>query len=275
MNIPFVQDATFTGLISTQNYKSAEEWSQAYTLLQANSASWEESTTIIPTVTAYLSTNNVLISSSRISNNLTVNGTISTASISVKNITLPGNSATATGSSPSNQYVQIRIGNNVKYVQLVDVLGAGDYTVTFEDGSKVNYSSGDVVLNGLTWNLNETLIGTEPTEVITGLRSARLRGYSTSSLTMLTDKLDGIGTITLNHRRYASDTQVTWVVEYSINGGSTWIEAGTFTAGPAIGVFTATINNPSNGRIRIRTNATGTSSRRTNIDDISITGFIV
>lgn len=47
MNIPFVQDtsftgdATFTGLISTQNYKTSQEWAQAYTLLQANSATWD------------------------------------------------------------------------------------------------------------------------------------------------------------------------------------------------------------------------------------------
>ena len=41
MNIPFVQNATFTGLISTQNYKTSQEWAQAYTLLQANSATWD------------------------------------------------------------------------------------------------------------------------------------------------------------------------------------------------------------------------------------------
>lgn len=40
MNIPFLQDTTFTGIISTQDYKTSREWSQAFTLLQANSADW-------------------------------------------------------------------------------------------------------------------------------------------------------------------------------------------------------------------------------------------
>ena len=62
MNVPFLQDTTFTGLISTKSHGTSQEWSQAYSLIQTNSANWEESADILPTVTNYLSTNNVLVS---------------------------------------------------------------------------------------------------------------------------------------------------------------------------------------------------------------------
>jgi hypothetical protein len=86
MNVPFLQDTTFTGLISTKNYKTSQEWSQAYSLIQANSATWEESADILPTVTNYLSTNRVQISALTITNtfsginSLTVFGNISASS---------------------------------------------------------------------------------------------------------------------------------------------------------------------------------------------------
>jgi hypothetical protein len=62
MNVPFLQDTTFTGLISTKNYKTSQEWSQAYSLIQANSATWEGSADILPTVINYLSSSNIQLS---------------------------------------------------------------------------------------------------------------------------------------------------------------------------------------------------------------------
>ena len=40
MNIPFLQDATFTGLISTKNDGTSENWKEVYTLVQEESGSW-------------------------------------------------------------------------------------------------------------------------------------------------------------------------------------------------------------------------------------------
>jgi hypothetical protein len=65
-------DSTFVGTISTSNHGNSSQWNSAYTTVQANSASWEESAEILPTVTNYLSTNNVLISGLNVTNNLTV-----------------------------------------------------------------------------------------------------------------------------------------------------------------------------------------------------------
>jgi len=40
MNIPFLQDATFTGVISTKDYGTSENWKEVYTLVQEESGSW-------------------------------------------------------------------------------------------------------------------------------------------------------------------------------------------------------------------------------------------
>jgi hypothetical protein len=62
------KDFTVNGEISASNtiydnVGNSTQWNQAYTTVQSNSAFWEESAEILPTVTNYLSTNNVLISS--------------------------------------------------------------------------------------------------------------------------------------------------------------------------------------------------------------------
>ena len=63
---------------STTQSNSAN-WSDVYTTVRDFSASWEESADILPTVTNYLSTNNVLLSGLTVTRNLSVGGTIFTA----------------------------------------------------------------------------------------------------------------------------------------------------------------------------------------------------
>jgi gas vesicle protein len=48
------------------------QWNSTYSTVAASSASWEESAEILPTVTNYLSTNNVLVSSVMVTNTLSV-----------------------------------------------------------------------------------------------------------------------------------------------------------------------------------------------------------
>ena len=152
--------------------------------------------------------------------------------------------------------------------------GGSSYTTDFEDGSKGAYASGSVTLGGISWNMTEALIGgSDANDFKLGNQSLRLRGYSSSVITMLADTTGGMGVISFQHRRYGTDLQIEWIVEYSTNGGSVWTEAGRFTAGANATTFTSTVNSGSNGRVRIRTNATGTSNRRTNIDEFSITAY--
>ncbi|MFY7885942.1 MAG: hypothetical protein ACOVOV_13975, partial [Dolichospermum sp.] len=95
---------------------------------------------------------------------------------------------------------------------------------------------------------------------------------------MTSNKSNGIGSISFNYRRYGTDSQVTWKVEYSLNNGSSWTQIGSnFTApdNDNIQVFNEIVNARGDVRLRIRY-ASGTTGvdKRLNIDDIVITDFI-
>ena len=188
-----------------------------------------------------------------------ISGTPSSAGTSAVTISATNSAGTGTGTVT----VTISAGGG----------GGSSYTTDFEDGSKVAYASGSVTLNGISWNMTEALIGSISDDFKVGSKSIRLRGYSTSAATMLADTTGGMGVISFQHRRYGTDTQIEWIVEYSTNGGSVWTEAGRFTSGATAITFTSTVNSGSNGRVRIRTNALGSSDRRTNIDEFSITAY--
>ena len=155
----------------------------------------------------------------------------------------------------------------------------GDYFVNFEgtNETKTAYASGNVTLSGLSWNMTEALIGNLANDWKNGTRSARLRGYGTSAMTMLENKTNGLGTLSFYYRRYSTEAQVDWKVEYSIDNGSSWTQIGsTFTA-PASdtpSLFSEQVNVSGNVRIRIkRATESGTTDRRLNIDDITLTDY--
>jgi hypothetical protein len=65
---PSKSAVTFTATTVITPSGTSDLWNAASSLVQANSASWEESADILPTVTNYLSTSNVVISSLRVTN---------------------------------------------------------------------------------------------------------------------------------------------------------------------------------------------------------------
>lgn len=154
------------------------------------------------------------------------------------------------------------------------------YSVDFEGAgeTKTAYASATVSLSGISWDMTEALIGTEAADFKYGSRSARMRGYSTSVMTMLANKSGGFGTLSFSYWRYGTDGQVTWRVDYSTNDGGSWTQAGsTFTA-PANNneqTFSANINVSGNVRIRIIHHSGGNTStnRRLNIDNIVLTDY--
>ncbi len=155
-----------------------------------------------------------------------------------------------------------------------------DYIVDFEGAgeTKTGYASGNVTLSGLSWNLTEVLIGpvgATDADWYNGTRAARFRGYGTSAITMNEDKQNGIGTISFLYRRYGSEGQVDWKVEYSTDNGVNWIQAGDdFTASEVVQTFSHTVNVTGGARIRIkRATESGTTNKRLNIDDITLTDY--
>lgn len=110
MVIPFLQTSTFTGLISTKTNATSEQWYSTFTTVQANSASWEESAEILPTVTNYLSTNNVILSSATILNTL-----------SISSVEFTGETTTSVTSTATDLYLKVTVNNNTKYIRLFDI----------------------------------------------------------------------------------------------------------------------------------------------------------
>lgn len=150
------------------------------------------------------------------------------------------------------------------------------YLVNFEGTgeTKTAYASGSVTLSGLSWDMTEALIGVDASDWKVGARSARMRGYGTSSITMLADKTTGAGNVSFKYRRYGTDPQVDWKVEYSVDSGVNWTQLGSSFTAPASDVvqtFSEDLNIAGNVRIRIkRATETGTVNSRLNIDDLII-----
>ncbi|HPV14109.1 MAG TPA: FlgD immunoglobulin-like domain containing protein [Candidatus Cloacimonadota bacterium] len=166
-----------------------------------------------------------------------------------------------------------------------------EYYVAFEKDyeTKTYIGSGTVLLGtnelnggltyGLNWNMTDALIGTNSDNVINGKRSARLNGLG--SMTMTQDKPNGAGLVSFCYRRYGTDNQVAWKVEYSTDQGTSWTQIGsTFTAiqppNPrVIETFSANINKSRPVRIRIVRASTGgsTTDNQLNIDCIRVTHY--
>lgn len=150
-----------------------------------------------------------------------------------------------------------------------------DYVADFEAVSKTSYTSGNVTMNGISWNMTDALVGTDAADWKNGSKSARMRGYGTSIMAMQQDWSNGVGTIAFNYQRYGTDAQTNYVVEISTNGAVNWFSVGLpFTPGASVQTFNHTANITGNVRMRIRqASGTGTSNRRANIDDITLTSF--
>lgn len=175
--------------------------------------------------------------------------------------------------------INYKTDGTVPQVSETTASGPGYYYAGIEgDGeTKGAYASGTVTISDVQWDLTEALIGTSSSDYKTGARSVRFNGKAASSMTMLEDKANGIGSIYFNYRRYGTDPQVDWKVEYSTDGGSNWTQIGNVFTAPAsdeVQTFHEKVNVDGNIRLRIkRETETGTSNRRLNMDDIIITDY--
>lgn len=156
---------------------------------------------------------------------------------------------------------------------------APGYYVNFEGvgETKTSYATGTVSLSGMDWDMTESLIGDLAADFKIGARSARMRGYAASSMTMLEDKTTGLGTLSFKYRRYGADTQVDWKAEYSTDQGTNWTQIGSSFTAPAsdeVQTFSEVLDIAGNVRVRIkRATETGASNARLNIDDIALTDY--
>lgn len=144
----------------------------------------------------------------------------------------------------------------------------------FEDmalGVKTSYTTGNITLSTGSWTFNDALIGTSTSDKKNGTTSARLRNLG--KLTLLTDKANGAGSVTIKHAAYGTDASSSWQLWYSTNGGVSYTQTGatiTSVAG-ALNSVIFTLDVAGNIRFEIRKTSGGTN--RINIDDVSITDF--
>ncbi|MFN5518461.1 MAG: T9SS type A sorting domain-containing protein [Bacteroidota bacterium] len=142
---------------------------------------------------------------------------------------------------------------------------------TFEPGSKASYANGNAICNTGLWNFNDALIGTSPQDKKNNLKSARIQ--SNGSITMLFDKSNGAGTVTLRSAVFDVDASSTWQLQVSDNAGASfdaYQSALITTANSALATQTFTVNVSGNIRIRIVKSGGG----RLNIDNIDIGDYI-
>jgi len=154
----------------------------------------------------------------------------------------------------------------------------GNIVIDFEGASEVkgSYASETVNLSGLDWDMTEALIGSTVSDWFNDARSARMRGYDASAMTLLDPLTNGLGSISFDYRRYFTDPQVSWVVEYTTND-TDWVQIGSPFTAPAsddVQSFDEAVNIENDVRIRIkRETASGDANQRVNIDDIVLTPY--
>lgn len=171
-------------------------------------------------------------------------------------------------------------------VALISSAVQAQYVVDFEGAGETDtgYAASTVNLSGLNWSIGpQALIGTDANDMKNGSRAARLRVSSSTygSISMTQDKADGLGSISFYYARsnFANDRSTgppSFVVEYSTNGGSSWSQIGSVTSLSGVDtltLFSETVNVSGNVRVRIRQTA-GTSGRRWNVDDITLTDYV-
>ncbi|MBC7641325.1 MAG: choice-of-anchor D domain-containing protein, partial [Flavobacterium sp.] len=157
----------------------------------------------------------------------------------------------------------------------------GCYFVNFEDGTTKSFYAGDnIILNGKLWNLSETLTGGTGTTSDYGLGNLclRMQSNANASATLIQDKSYGIGTVTFNYKKYLTGTYTnqTFGVEYSKDGGNSWINIGFVSPSTTTSqTFSTTINQSGPIRFRILfVSGTENNSVRLNVDNLNICDFV-
>lgn len=201
---------------------------------------------------------------------------------------------TATVSGYDEQTVLVRLGSvaeegRVEGEMVLSTSGADDVIVslsgevdaqksffeTFETGSKGGYAEAEVACAATTWRMAQVLIGNLENDCKNGNWSVRMQAKNgvEAELEMLEDKAEGCDSLWFYAGLYGSDTGVKLSVSYSLDGGMTWKPVVTemgFTKGEwkRYGY-----KLDADGLVRLKFTATGSSSKRLNVDDIQMSDY--
>ena len=146
---------------------------------------------------------------------------------------------------------------------------------TFETGSKGAYAVGEVTCAAATWRMAQTLIGNLENDRKNGEKSVRMQAKNgvATELEMTADHAEGCDSLWFYAGLYGSDSGVRLSVSYSQDGGMTWkpvaenmgfVKGEWKRYGYKLGA---------KGFVRLKFTATGSSSKRLNIDDIQMSDY--
>ena len=121
------------------------------------------------------------------------------------------------------------------------------------------------------WRFNNAGIWNQTSDKYHGTLSCRFGKNSTSSITMLEDKENGVSMVSFWAAKFGSDANAIITLSYSADGGQHWVEIEDFNINSTeLTQYTSrNLNVPGDVRIRLQQ----VEGARLNIDDIEITDF--
>jgi hypothetical protein len=138
----------------------------------------------------------------------------------------------------------------------------------FNANLKTGFAKGDVTLPSGKWTLEEALLGNNGTsDKRNGTFSIRARAKA--SIYMAFDVND-VKELKFMYANYGSETGATWTAYKSTDSGTTWEAIGTSSTIPdTLTEASISVNQP--GKVRFKIEVNGTSGKRLNIDDVTLT----
>lgn len=147
---------------------------------------------------------------------------------------------------------------------------------TFETGFKNSYKEGQVTCVAAQWRMAQTLIGNLADDRKNGDWSVRMQAKSgvTTELEMMEDKTEGCDSLWFYAGLYGEkDMGVKLSVEYSLDGGMTWLPVANNLAFNKGEWKRYGYKLDVDGLVRLKFSVTGTSSKRINVDDIQMSDY--
>ena len=142
----------------------------------------------------------------------------------------------------------------------------------FEAGSKGAYAEGEVTCAAATWRMAQVMIGGLENDRKNGAKAVRMQVKKdvVTELEMLEDKAEGCDSLWFYAGLYGSDTGVKLTVSYSQDGGMSWEPVATDLEFRKGEWKRYGYKLDVDGLVRLKFTATGSSSKRLNVDDIQM-----
>jgi hypothetical protein len=141
------------------------------------------------------------------------------------------------------------------------------FTEGFNANLKTAYTKGDVTLPSGKWTLDNALLGNGATDRKNGTYS--VRAQVKAAIYMTFDKSD-VKDLKFKYANFGTDTGTTWTAFKSTDSGVTWESIGTSST-ITTALTEAVIPVNQQGNVRFKIEVDGTSGKRLNIDDVTLT----